>query len=593
MNPKIGRREWLQTLVATGLWFAADGRDLVDASDTLYEAHGLYTLETGHQGDRGGPIAQVKGTGMLWFTTEPEAPYLSRYAWPMTRINVRLSKDACRSWGVPLSVAHGTQQYSVLSHAALQLRSGVIIHIHVHYSGYVDATASSAKSLNPAFIQKSYDGGRTWSDAVLLPTGERYISDVLSVTQISTGRVIYPFGFLSKTKGHFKTSVLYSDDDGKTWTRSRSVLGVGGTGFETGASEPSVVELPGGRLWMLIRAQTGFLWESFSLDNGRTWEEATPSGIPSSNSPGTALMLSSGKVALVWNNSVDSAYTRRSLMIALTEDGRHFIGAREIDRTDSPDDCEVQPAHVTYPYLAESADGGILVSYNRGHWLRHNFAKLANVDASWVNARRELVDFRNGRVDWCSVDPGPLRRAAVETYASPEDSQPGASIEIRQPHNSQERARGMTRNLPLIVEGEMQVALSVIQPEGYLLWHDTFLEPGQVGEVFLRARFSRDGKVFFAAGAPTRRHSAQKGRTYSFLAYPIISEQRYPRSIELGKRFEVRLRYSATARRAEFQIDDGPTVQVVTGHVLGLAYFGIAIAQNGVLRLRRLTSTRS
>ena len=45
------------------------------------------------------------------------------------------------------------------------------------------------------------------------------------------------------------------------------------------------IELRDGRLWMLMRTQTGFLYESFSRDQGENWSEAGPSRFISSSSP--------------------------------------------------------------------------------------------------------------------------------------------------------------------------------------------------------------------------------------------------------------------------------------------------------------------
>ena len=380
MKSVFDRREWLQAAGRGGLLFLAQpARGETTLSRSAEGGKRLYTLETGHQVERGGPILATKDGRILWFTIEPEAPYLSPHIWAATQLVIRESRDLCKSWEAPRVVAHGTRQYAVLSHVAFQLRSGDLIHIYVRFGGYDHVNHDPQNLSNPAFIQRSSDGGLTWNEASLLPTGERYISDVLSITQISSGRVIYPFGYLTREKGQFKVSVLYSDDEARSWKRSVSVLGVGGTGFESGATEPSLVELPNGKLWMLIRAQTGFLWESFSSDGGKTWQQSRESKFPCSNAPGTALRLSSGKVVLVWNNHVDSAYARQSLVIALTEDGKTFSGFREIDHTDFPENPDERTAHVTYPFLAEAPDGSILVSYNGGFWLRQNRAKVARI----------------------------------------------------------------------------------------------------------------------------------------------------------------------------------------------------------------------
>ena len=599
MKNSFTRRQWLQTMSGTGLLCLAQPakRDLskVHGHSSLRDAArvpSLYTLETSQQVDRGGPILATRDGRILWFTIEPEAPYLSPNVWPLARVDVRECSGDCKSWGTPQTIVQGTREYSVLSHVALQLKSGDLIHIHVRFGGYDHIGHDPEKSSNPCFIQRSSDGGKSWSDSVLLPTAERYISDVLSITQISTGRVIYPFGFLSSEKGRFKVSVLYSDDEARTWKRSPHVLEVGGNGFESGASEPSVVELSDRRLWMLIRAQSGFLWQSFSDDQGRTWEEARPSRLPSSNAPGTALRLSSGRVVVVWNNHVDSAYARQSLVIASTEDGRTFSGFREIDHTNFAGNPEEPVPHVTYPFLAEAPDGDVLVSYNQGFWLRHNHAKVARVAPSWIDIRREFEDFRNGRVGWCSTNPGTSQIAAVELYAPAEDNEPGASLDIEQPAGSNTPC-GVTRNMPLLGEGEMKLTLSVLKPEGYVLWHDSLLPPGRITEACLRVRFSQDGSMFLAAGVPTRTGKERKGLAYSYLAYPIMGEQRYPQPIVQGKRFILSLRFSVSLGKAFVRINDGQEVAIPTPPILGLCHFGVAVATGGAIRLRRFESIRS
>jgi hypothetical protein len=280
------------------------------------------------------------------------------------------------------------------------------------------------------------------------------------------------------------------------------------------------------------------------------------------------------------------------MVIAITSDGKSFSGFREIDHTDFPNDPAAPAAHVTYPFLAEASGGAVLVSYNKGFWLRHNRAKLARIEPSWIEMNREVEDFSNGRVGWCSTDPGPKPTAAVERYAPPEDNQPGASLEIEQPKGSTAPC-GITRNMPLLDEGWMDVVLSVFKPDCFLLWHDTLLAPGQVAEACLRVRFSKEGSILLGVGSPTRKKADRRGQAYSYRGYPVMDEKQYPRSITLGKRLRLRLRFNAVTQKASFCIDDGPEVSLATHPVFGLCHFGIAVAEGGFLRLRRFESSRS
>ena len=46
-----------------------------------------------------------------------------------------------------------------------------------------------------------------------------------------------------------------------------------------GGAEPSLLELKDGRVWMTIRTQNGWLYESFS-DDGIRWTEPPADGLP-------------------------------------------------------------------------------------------------------------------------------------------------------------------------------------------------------------------------------------------------------------------------------------------------------------------------
>jgi hypothetical protein len=514
-------------------------------------------------------------------TTEPEPPYLAKAMWPISRLVMRRSEDGGRSWGAPRVLLQGTREYSLLSHVIRQTASGSLLHIFVRYSGYDYDTASPAKSLCEVFAHRSSDGGAAWSEPRKLPTGERYNGDVLSVEQLRDGRLIYPFAFLTSTKGQFATSVLYSDDDGVTWRRSGSVLQAGGGGFESGANEPTVVELADGTLWMLIRAQTGFQWESFSKDRGVTWSAAAPSAIPSSNAPATALRLRSGEIAIAWNNDVQSNYARQSLVLGLTRDGRSFRGLREIDGTDFPDNPAEPALHVTYPYLAEARDGAILVAYNKGHWMRHNRPAFARVQPEWLRAREEAIDFRDGRVGWHTVNPGPNRAAAVERYVNDQEA---LWLEVEQAPKTT-AAAGITRNFIQIADGEIHTVLQVVRPEVCLLFGDSLLQPGSTDAACLRVRFTAEGAML-GAGTAERADRPRGTTSYSYVRYPVRDEVRYP--LPATGPLQVSIRFRAAEKSAVIRIGNGPEVSVRTPQVLGLSYAGLAVSNGGVVRLREI-----
>ena len=81
--------------------------------------------------------------------------------------------------------------------------------------------------------------------------------------------------------GQFDVTAIYSDDQGETWQKSKSVLRVPipHSVSSYGAVEPVIVQLNDGRVWMLIRTQMGRFYESFSRD-GSEWTPPDADGDP-------------------------------------------------------------------------------------------------------------------------------------------------------------------------------------------------------------------------------------------------------------------------------------------------------------------------
>ncbi len=133
--------------------------------------------------------------------------------------------------------------------------------------------------LNRANLSETFEPKRIWRG---------YNGSQMEYQRLSNGRVLVPFGsFQPHVKpvpptGRHKTVVQYSDDDGASWKESESQLVspcyLGFNGNNEGACEPAIEELKYGQLWMLMRTQAGFLYESFSYDDGTTWQPREPAG---------------------------------------------------------------------------------------------------------------------------------------------------------------------------------------------------------------------------------------------------------------------------------------------------------------------------
>jgi hypothetical protein len=586
---KFGRRNFLKASCGAAAAVVAGpvvlAKPSVESPAPNVDQPYRFTLDRGYRAPRSGPITTLKNGTLLWITTDPEAPYLSRSMWSLSRLAMQRSTDGGKSWSGAQILQRGSKEYSVMSFGLHTLQSGKLLHVFARSGGYDYETGTPEKSLRELFFQHSADDGKTWTEARKLDTGERYHGDVLSLEQLRDGRIVYPFCFLTSVKSQFAVSAMLSDDDGKTWTRSKSVLTTGGGGFESGASEPTAVELPDRRLWMLIRAQSGFLWESFSNDRGRSWSAAKESNLPSSNAPATALRLRSGEIAVAWNNHVHSNYARQSLVVGLTRDGKNFSGVRELDFTDFPDDPAASIPHSTYSFLTETRDGDLAISYNKGNWSRHNRPNFARASAAWIQEKRVVADLNNGRTGWHTIDPGPKLAAAVERYIL-EDGRLWLEIE-QNPGNK--AATGIVRNVPIVSDGEIGLTVRAPTSDAYLLFGNSLLSPRSADEACLRIRFG-GGKIFVGAGRAARAENNRRTTEYQYSSHRIKDEAEYPRSYTPQEALNVLVRFNASTSKARVAINDAKSVEVDIDKIFGLTFVGLLVGNGGKMRFHSMTT---
>ena len=173
-----------------------------------------------------------------------------------------------------------------------------------------------------------------------------------------------------------------STDKGKTWKLH------GALKAPEWALECMVTELKDGRLWMLIRAGGGFLWESHSADKGVTWDEPKASTIANPGSRFFIRRLSSGNLLLV-NHYM---FTGRSHLTARlsTDDGNTWNEGLLLD----------ERSGVSYPDGVQDKDGLIWITYDRdrgvaGEILLAKFKEkdvLAGKNVSGVVSLKQVVN---------------------------------------------------------------------------------------------------------------------------------------------------------------------------------------------------------
>jgi hypothetical protein len=192
------------------------------------------------------------------------------------------------------------------------------------------------------------------------------------------GSILFPFSYFVGNR-RFISGCIRSQNRGTTWDvelgidigeeadAARRKHGLGGGGFE-----PAIVQLRDGRVWMLMRTITNYMWESFSSDEGKTWTSPRRTSITCG---GTLFItrLRSNRLVLLWNQAdfqkVENehwanGYARMAL--SLSEDE----GKTWLDPLILAEGPPSGPARVVHSLLLEHGKGELLISMPTEHYLR-------------------------------------------------------------------------------------------------------------------------------------------------------------------------------------------------------------------------------
>ncbi|MGE5611298.1 MAG: sialidase family protein [Bacillota bacterium] len=212
----------------------------------------------------------------------------------------RESSDGGRTWSaMDKIVVPNEGGMNVMSVSLLRLKTGEIALFYLR--------KNSLRDCRPV-LRFSRDEAKTWSDPIECITDEvgYYVLNNCRVIQLASGRLVMPTALHDFADGRLlpgKIVVYLSDDGGKTWRRSRSVLENDPQGVRVNLMEPGVVELAAGRILMVIRTKLGCQYLSESTDQGQTWATPKPSDLLSPEAPATiARIPSTGDLLIVWND---------------------------------------------------------------------------------------------------------------------------------------------------------------------------------------------------------------------------------------------------------------------------------------------------
>lgn len=252
-----------------------------------------------------------------------------------TRLVAHESGDGGVTWGAHRVVTETAPgDVNVYSPNLIRAQDGGIL-LFFHRNHAKDTGKGASCTL---YAWKSADEGRTFTPfAEFFARGEHSLCNA-TVKRLKSGRLLLPSSPAVPgdhgRSGKYAATVLFSDDDGRSWSEAANRL----TLPKRGAMEPHVEQAGDGRVLMVIRNQLGTLHLSESTDDGLHWSEPKSTGLASPEScPELTRIPSTGDLLMVWNHTFDpkfrSHYGKRSpLTAAVSKDhGRTWQHVRDIE----------------------------------------------------------------------------------------------------------------------------------------------------------------------------------------------------------------------------------------------------------------------
>ena len=283
--------------------------------------------------------------------------------------NALRSTDEGRTWTSTPLFADPAKFAVSNERALLRTREGVIISAWMNCAErkqpkgwrWGEKDVSWKEFVLPTYTCRSTDDGKTWETPVKL--SDPWCGCIHSLIQMKSGRIVLVAQEIIPQWRH-ATVIWASDDLGKSWQRG-DMLDYGvGTHDHAGSLEGSVIERKDGSLYLLLRTESGFLWEATSRD-GLKWNGLKQTTIKSVTCCPQMARLADGRIALLWNapprHDPASSSSRVELSFAFSDDETSTWSKPVIVAANY-----VPGGRVSYPYLYERKPGELWITTMQG-----------------------------------------------------------------------------------------------------------------------------------------------------------------------------------------------------------------------------------
>ena len=196
-----------------------------------------------------------------------------------------------------------------------------------------------------AYMRRSTDDGRTWSEPQMLPSGVQ--GPVRNKPlELSDGTLLC--GSSAESYRCWDSWLDRSPDGGRNWTKQGPIHLPG----HSDLIQPALVQ-DGRRIIAFCRTRgLRHVARAVSEDRGLTWKPAELIDVPQNNSGLDAVRLRDGRVVLIYNHHTAA---RTPLNLAVTGDYGHCWTAGP--------ELESAPGEYSYPAIIQAADGMIHFTY--------------------------------------------------------------------------------------------------------------------------------------------------------------------------------------------------------------------------------------
>ncbi|MFY9160743.1 sialidase family protein [Aquirufa ecclesiirivi] len=264
-------------------------------------------------------------------------------------VGIWVSRMVKGKWTAPIEVANGVQNSSI----RYPLWNPVLFQMPASKGGELLLFYKEGPTPKDwwGMIKRSKDGGKTWSNTERLPLG--ILGPIKNKpVMLKDGTLLCP---TSSEDNGWRVHFEMTKDGGRTWSRTEAI----NDGKEFSAIQPSVLFLKDGRLQILCRSKNGYILESYSSDQGKTWSALKAISLPNPNSGTDAVTLKDGRQVLVYNHvtkeSQEWGGKRSPLNVAISSDSKNW---KELAMLENEPKAEF-----SYPAVIQTKDGKIHITY--------------------------------------------------------------------------------------------------------------------------------------------------------------------------------------------------------------------------------------